>query len=331
MWPGCGSKSDDGADGESDPVDGDTIEEDALSSDTPLDSLSHDTAVEEGGTDASDAPEMVDDEIPPGCGDGDLDPGEECDDGDLDDCNGCTRTCKWAKAMRVSSGQSGATVPLPTTGTGSICLPDAFTIEAWFKFEGTLTDSDHFVFLQSSEDSYVTRMDFGLGAKRNTAGDWIAAVVEEVGAGAGSSQGGHTAPFLVPGSWHHAAYVSVVNPSDGTKSTYIYFDGMQLNGWVVHGSDETWRCEGTLTLGFPGDAWEHGPFSGILDDVRISSTALYTGMTYAPDLRLGVRTDTVALWDFDEVTGGVVPDASGNGHDANMADGLIVADECHSP
>ena len=54
-------------------------------------------------------------------------------------------------------------------------------------------------------------------------------------------------------------------------------------------------------------------------------------MSYVPETRIGVRPDTIALWDFDETIDVIAPDASGNGYDATLIDGVVVADECHAP
>jgi len=70
-----------------------------------------------------------------------------------------------------------------------------------------------------------------------------------------------------------------------------------------------------------------------MDDLRFSNQALYIGLerTFSPSRYLSVRDDTVALWDFDEVVDGRIPDVSGNGHDAVLVDGTLVPDGCHLP
>jgi hypothetical protein len=70
-----------------------------------------------------------------------------------------------------------------------------------------------------------------------------------------------------------------------------------------------------------------------MDDVRISDDALYTSSSapFTPARRLEATAGTVALWDFDRVVEDVVPDVSGNGHDAVLLHGRFVPDECHGP
>ncbi|MCU0873818.1 MAG: SUMF1/EgtB/PvdO family nonheme iron enzyme, partial [Pirellulaceae bacterium] len=54
-------------------------------------------------------------------------------------------------------------------------------------------------------------------------------------------------------------------------------------------------------------------FHGIVDEVRISRTARYTG-EFSPTPRFEPDPDTMALYHFDEADGDLVYDASGNGH-----------------
>lgn len=56
-----------------------------------------------------------------------------------------------------------------------------------------------------------------------------------------------------------------------------------------------------------------GPFNGVIDEVRISSTQRYTDQ-YVPPERLAADEHTVALYHFDEGQGTVLKDSSGNGH-----------------
>ena len=56
-----------------------------------------------------------------------------------------------------------------------------------------------------------------------------------------------------------------------------------------------------------------GPFNGVIDEVRISSTQRYAD-PYVPPERLATDEHTVALYHFDEGQGTVLKDSSGNGH-----------------
>jgi hypothetical protein len=61
-------------------------------------------------------------------------------------------------------------------------------------------------------------------------------------------------------------------------------------------------------------------FSGMIDEVRISSTARYT-KDFEPEKRHGVDPETMLLYHFDEGVGTVAVDSSGNGHDGEIAGG----------
>ena len=59
------------------------------------------------------------------------------------------------------------------------------------------------------------------------------------------------------------------------------------------------------------------PFTGTIDEVRISKSARYT-QDYAPMARLEADADTLALYHFDEGSGEVLRDSSGNGHNGRI-------------
>jgi len=58
-------------------------------------------------------------------------------------------------------------------------------------------------------------------------------------------------------------------------------------------------------------------FHGILDEVRISNIARYT-KDFTPAKRFTTDKNTMALYHFDEGSGDVLKDASGNGHDGKI-------------
>ena len=73
------------------------------------------------------------------------------------------------------------------------------------------------------------------------------------------------------------------------------------------------------------EAWQtDGFFEGIIDDVRISRGARY-GASFTPPADLDSDADTIALYHFDEGSGDVARDASGNGHDLKIVGAKWVA------
>src|SRR5690242_17654231 len=74
-------------------------------------------------------------ELAPGCGDGVVDPGEECDDGDASDTDACTAACRFARCgdgvvwegvegcddqNDVDTDACGDDCALPSCGDGSV-------------------------------------------------------------------------------------------------------------------------------------------------------------------------------------------------------------------
>jgi cysteine-rich repeat protein len=236
-------------------------------------------------------------------GNGIVDEGEECDDGNSNDCDGCKSNCTWARALHVDGGDLGATVE-----EGSIpCLPCPFTIEAWFKM-----DDDG-----GSWDLYdippYTHCTFGALAFDNST---------FMG---GTADSGFWEGF-VPGTWHHFA-VSCWYSGGSVWTQASLIDGQPIGG--TSSGEHLPLCTGTMTIGGALSS----PSGGSMDDLRFSNQALYIGLerSFSPSRHLSVRSDTVALWDFDEVVDGRVPDVSGNGHDAVLVDGTLVSDGCHLP
>ncbi len=103
------------------------------------------------------------------------------------------------------------------------------------------------------------------------------------------------------GNWHHFAAVQY------SGTTYLYLDGVSVasvNGNALAGTSHL--CIG----GEPGVSWYT---KGSIDEVRISNIARYT-TTFVPQPILGSDANTVAYYKFDENSGGVAVDYSGNGH-----------------
>jgi Leucine-rich repeat (LRR) protein len=72
-----------------------------------------------------------------------------------------------------------------------------------------------------------------------------------------------------------------------------------------------------FVIGGPAGLKDSTYFDGVIDEVRISRTARYSA-DYEPQPRLLVDAETLALYHFDEGTGEVLRDASGNGHDGKV-------------
>jgi hypothetical protein len=110
---------------------------------------------------------------------------------------------------------------------------------------------------------------------------------------------------LTAGQWYHVA----ATYSSGTIRTF------------VNGTASAASSAGTLTQGpwmrmggLPGYAF----FNGVLDEMRISSIARYTGNFTIPSSPFVVDANTVDLWRFDEGAGQIATDSAGAANNASL-------------
>lgn len=259
----------------------------------------YDSAGIEGHTDAStETPTAT-------CGNGTVDSGEECDDGDSDECNGCTSECLWSRALHVDDILPAAVV----AATDIPCIPCPFTIEMWFKLEEpdssmTLIDIPGWLTWTAHTDTFELEREFD----------------------GGFSMGLWPVPHE-PGTWHHAAFVCKFDHEHGFWRGSIVADGLSDMGGGGSSEMPVWSCVETMQIGI-----NSGTGGGVIDDLRISNQGIYSfSDPYELEPYLSVRSDTVALWNFDRAVYSVIPDVSGNGHDASLMEGSLVPDECHQP
>ncbi len=114
---------------------------------------------------------------------------------------------------------------------------------------------------------------------------------------------------LTRDQWHHLAGVF-----DGNE-VRLYVDGQRVASEAAVGSRE----QNDLPLVVGGDVDQGGKpnssIHGLLDDVRLSSIARYSGDSMTPATRHRVDDDTVLLLRFDGAAGPFIRDASkGNAH-----------------
>lgn len=122
------------------------------------------------------------------------------------------------------------------------------------------------------------------------------------------------------GRWAHVALVY------DQRETRFYLDGKMQSAnpredppskhprWSVGGlivGSTRYVTNGQVTFG--------GPFSGQLDEIRVSRVARYSGDAFSPQRRFDPDADTLALYHCDEGTGAVLTDSSGNGRHATVA------------
>jgi hypothetical protein len=183
----------------------------------------------------------------------------------------------------------------------------AFTVEAWVK--RTADSGTYETILSDASSSYSQAMltVFVDGGSRDCGGDQFAYFQLEVN----SVQCSGVVADL--GVWHHLA---VTRDASGTRRFFV--DGVlrstQAN--IAAPSDSS----GAFTLGRAGDSSTEY-FPGLIDEVRVSSAAMYTANFTAPTSPLPVTAETVGLWSLDEGVGQIVTDRSGNGRHGTLGAG----------
>jgi hypothetical protein len=113
---------------------------------------------------------------------------------------------------------------------------------------------------------------------------------------------------LSTGVWHHVAGVF-----DGSNLK-VYVDGL-VDGQNQPSSRPGWDSSPTTSIGAAAGADGAGDMSnGRIDEVRVSSVALYTS-SFTPSAHLTASGSTMALWKFD---GQTAADSSGNGNNGSL-------------
>jgi cysteine-rich repeat protein len=257
----------------------------------------------DGATDAGPRPD-----VPSGCGNGIIESGEACDDGNTASCDGCSSICRTEQALAIDERMPGASVTLGPTP----CLNCPFTVEAWFRLDAHAAVAP--IVHQHGLLEFAVHWD---GYELTT----------PMGGG-----GSFWSLRLDPGAWHHAAAVCYQDEDTGNWWLTAFIDGyapVAYDGW----GGPSWTCPEPLHIGHLLWGTTSSPEKCTIDDVRLSSAALYDpdSAPFTPHRELSLRPDTVAFYDFDDASVGLVPDLSGNGYDAVIMSGSLVPDDCHLP
>lgn len=126
--------------------------------------------------------------------------------------------------------------------------------------------------------------------------------------------GGSKGSAVALDKWVHVA--AVWEELVGKASVYIFVDGRRVAAQAGDFVSTAKDFNGVLRIGMAAYTKQYFGFIGMIDEIRISSKALYSSSGFEkPTARLEVTTDTIALWHFDEADGAVARDATGR-HDA---------------
>jgi hypothetical protein len=195
-------------------------------------------------------------------------------------------------ALRYDGASSYVSVP-PNATLDFTSSP--FTVEAWVYF-------DQLVNCMSIVRKGVTPSDYNYWLHKNFAPEdsvlWASLSF--------SLDGLHA---VTAGAWHHMA--GVYAPAANTAVVYV--DGQSRASATPFGTPQANGEE--LRIGIYGDTF--CPMKGVIDEVRISTVARYTG-TFSPQTVFTNDASTAAVWHFDEYSGSIAHDASGHGNDGTI-------------
>lgn len=197
-----------------------------------------------------------------------------------------------------------ATVP----GDSQLDLGGDFTVEAWIK-PGTKVADGTEMDIVSHHDVNANR-----GWALLTRAGRVEIIVwgTENFASAAYSAGNSGGTYVVPGKWAHVA---------GTKQggkLRIYYDGVLRDTQDLAFLFVRDDYAGALRIGRAAYV-EDFRFQGEIDDIRLSSTARYTGPTAPkPTAASAIDSATIAAWRFDEPNGTRLLDGKG-GHEGSLA------------
>jgi hypothetical protein len=188
-----------------------------------------------------------------------------------------------------------------TVAQAASLQPTDVTTEAWFQFAGA-TGGWNSIFGKAygsgSEDSYTI---------------WYQGGVLNAGINVSSPSGATSTNWSALNEWHHMA----LSYDSGKKMQTLYIDGLPVScaasaGPIAYDSHDV-LIGGDIDNGSLGGFW-----NGVLDDVRIFSTARTPAEVWA-DMHthsLGSTAGLVGEWTFDEGSGQTTADSSGTGNSA---------------
>ena len=164
-----------------------------------------------------------------------------------------------SKSIAVSGGTSYLTLPASVMTT--MLTAPTWTIELFFNANSV--GAEQFLV---SQGAYAQNHQFALILASSSA--------FTVMAQNGSANWRVNTPVIAPNSWHHVALVM----ANGTLSLFLdgALQGSTPKAFTTSGSNRV--TVGTSTFNAPG----YAPFSGYIDDLRITTVARYTGNFTVP-------------------------------------------------
>ena len=225
-------------------------------------------------------------------------------------------TCE-DRVLSFDGVDDAVTVP----DSSDLDLKNDFTVEAWIKPGPTAVDVDEMDIVSHHDADNSKGWALLVRAGRV---ELVVFGVDGLG-GKGYSAGNAGPTYVVPDKWAHVA---------GTlagSTLRIYYDGILRDSQELGTFFGRRTFTGALRFGRSAAAADL-PYAGLLDDVRLSKEARYTGpVAPKPTAALPADPKTVAAWRFDEPSGSVLIDAANKSHDGSIAPDVTAATRVSAP
>ena len=199
---------------------------------------------------------------------------------------------------------NGAGTYVNVPNSSSINVTGPITVEAWVK-----TNLDGTFFSRVVSRYSETNGGYILDLYHNKVRFWLLQNVSSADYLDGNTK-------LSPNAWYHIAGVA-----DGQQMrVYLngLLDGSKNSNWLPVSSPEPLQIGGVV---YGGQFSSLFAFNGLIDEVRLSASALYSS-NFTPPARLTKDATTRALWKFDDQT---VNDSSGNGNNGTLMGGAALS------
>lgn len=187
--------------------------------------------------------------------------------------------------LKFNGTSSSVTIP----HNAAFNLGDSWTVEVWYNLT-SVSDTNQVIIRKGASD--IASGSYYLYCNSITAG-------YNNSSSGGVSVDSAVAPTV--NEWHHLAMVKT------STALTVYFDGLKKETGATSGLAVTANIS---ALVFGANLYSGYYFNGLLDEVRISNTARYTG-DFTPAFSFSPDASTIALWHFSEGSGSTVTDEIG--------------------
>ena len=128
-----------------------------------------------------------------------------------------------------------------------------------------------------------------------------------------------SAADLRDNQWYHVAAVLVDDGSPNVSEVKLYVDGAEESITYIDEEPINTISDGDLLIGVYDEYLTTYYFAGLIDEVCIFDIAMSSAVIeYLYQIGIAAESNLVGYWDFNEGTGQVAGDKSGNGNDGQL-------------